>query len=99
VFAAIVAESAAISAIGAACGFVVYFGVMVFAAHKVLVETGVVVEIFKLTPGFTIAFGLIHVPMEVIVPVVMTLLGALCGLVPAFKAYKTDVASNLVPNS
>jgi putative ABC transport system permease protein len=87
VFAAIVAESAAISAIGAALGFVVYFAVMLGAAHVVLVQTGVVVEVAKFHPVLVAA------------PVGMTLLGALCGLVPAFKAYKTDVASNLVPNS
>jgi putative ABC transport system permease protein len=87
VFAAIVAESAAISAIGAACGFLVYLGVMLGAAHVVLVQTGVVVEIFKFHPVIVVA------------PLGMTLLGALCGLVPAFKAYKTDVASNLAPNS
>jgi len=87
VFAAIVAESAAISAIGAACGFLVYLGVMLGAAYVVHVQTGVVVEIFKFHAVLVVA------------PLGMTLLGALCGLVPAFKAYKTDVASNLVPNS
>jgi len=29
----------------------------------------------------------------------MIILGALAGLVPAFKAYRTDVASNLTPLS
>jgi hypothetical protein len=29
----------------------------------------------------------------------MVVVGALSGLVPAFKAYRTDVASNLVPAS
>lgn len=33
------------------------------------------------------------------VPVAMVLLGALAGLVPALKAYTTDVADNLVPHS
>ena len=32
-------------------------------------------------------------------PVGMIILGALAGLVPAFKAYRTDVASNLTPLS
>lgn len=87
VFSAIVAESAAISALGALCGFVVYAAVMFGAAYVVRTETGVVVDVFKF-----------HVVL-VVVPLAMTALGALCGLVPAFKAYKTDVASNLVPNS
>jgi hypothetical protein len=32
-------------------------------------------------------------------PVGMLLVGAIAGLVPAFKAYRTDVASNLVPST
>ena len=32
-------------------------------------------------------------------PLAMIALGALAGLVPAFKAYGTDVASNLTPLS
>lgn len=87
VFSAIVAESAAISAIGAVAGFVVYAAIMFGAAYIVRSETGVVVDVFKF-----------HWILAA-VPVGMTILGALCGLVPAFKAYRTDVASNLVPNS
>ena len=34
-----------------------------------------------------------------LVPLAMIALGALAGLVPAFKAYRTDVASNLTPLS
>lgn len=87
VFAAIVMESAAISAIGAAAGFIVYAAVMLGAAHVVRAQTGVVVEVFRFHWVLVIA------------PLGMTALGALCGLVPAFKAYKTDVAANLVPSS
>ena len=36
-------------------------------------------------------------PALVATPLGMTALGALAGLLPAFKAYSTDVASNLVP--
>ena len=32
-------------------------------------------------------------------PLGMTVLGALAGLLPAFKAYATDVARNLLPTS
>lgn len=87
VFSAIVAESAAISAIGALAGFVVYGVIMTVAAAVVRHETGVVVDTFKFHPVLVVA------------PLAMTLLGGLCGLVPAFKAYRTDVASNLVPAS
>jgi putative ABC transport system permease protein len=87
VFSAIVAESAAISLLGALSGFVVYAAVMLGAAWIVREQTGVVVDVFKFHPVLVVA------------PLGMTALGALCGLVPAFKAYKTDVASNLAPNS
>jgi putative ABC transport system permease protein len=87
VFAAIVAESAAISATGALLGFAVYAAVMLAAAAVVRAQTGVVVEAFRF------AWFLVVVPLG------MTALGALCGLVPAFKAYRTDVAENLAPTS
>jgi putative ABC transport system permease protein len=32
-------------------------------------------------------------------PVGLVLAGAVAGLIPAFKAYRTDVASNLTPAS
>jgi putative ABC transport system permease protein len=32
-------------------------------------------------------------------PAMFVGLGALAGIVPAFKAYRTDVASNLTPHS
>jgi hypothetical protein len=35
----------------------------------------------------------------VIAPVIMILLGALAGVIPAVKAYSTDVAANLAPMS
>ena len=73
VFSAIVLESAAISAIG--------------AAAVVRSQTGVVVDILQFHPVLVIA------------PLGMIALGALCGLVPAFKAYRTDVAENLAPTS
>jgi putative ABC transport system permease protein len=87
VFAAIVLESTAISAIGAIAGFAVYAAVMFAAASVVRAQTGVVVDVFRFHP------------VQIIAPLGMTALGALCGLVPAFKAYRTDVAANLVPSS
>jgi putative ABC transport system permease protein len=38
-------------------------------------------------------------PVLIATPVGMALLGAIAGLVPAYKAYSTDVAENLVPHS
>ena len=86
-FSAIVLESAAISAIGALAGFAVYAAVMFGAAAVLRSQTGVVVDVFRFHRVLVLA------------PLGMTALGALCGLVPAFKAYRTDVASNLAPSS
>lgn len=83
VFAVIVAEAATIAALGAALGFVVYFGILALAASIVRDTTGVVLDL-----------GLIH-PSLYWTPLAMVVLGALAGLLPAFKAYSTDVAGNL----
>ena len=79
----IVAEAATIAFLGAALGFVVYFGILALAASIVKDSTGVVLDL-----------GLIH-PSLYWTPLVMVVLGALAGLLPAFKAYSTDVAGNL----
>jgi hypothetical protein len=50
-------------------------------------QTGVVLDVFALHDVLWIA------------PLGMTLLGALAGVMPAAKAYATDVAENLVPHS
>ena len=81
------AESVAIAALGALCGFVIYTAIMLGGAAIVRSQTGVAME--------TLQFH----PVLILAPVAITALGALCGLVPAFKAYRTDVAANLVPNS
>lgn len=83
VFAAIVAESATIAALGSVLGFAVYFVILAVAASKVKGETGVVLDL-----------GLLH-PALWWTPVGMVVIGALSGLLPAFKAYSTDVAGNL----
>ena len=60
---------------------------MSFAAFIIRQQTGVVVDIFGLHPVLIIS------------PAVMIALGALAGIIPAYKAYKTEVASGLSPNS
>lgn len=87
VFATVVLESAAITAGGALLGFLVYAGVLAAAAAVIRAETGVVLDLVR--------FGWVHAAA----PLAMTLLGALCGLVPAWRAYRTDVASNLAPST
>jgi putative ABC transport system permease protein len=83
VFSAIVLEATTITALGAVLGFLVYAGILGAAFVIVRAQTGVVLDAFRFDHALWIT------------PVGMILLGALAGLVPAFKAYRTDVASNL----
>lgn len=87
VFTAIVLESAVIAAIGTISGYLVYAAIMSGAAVIVREQTGVVLEVLRFQW------------VLVITPVVMILLGALAGVIPALKAYSTDVATNLAPMS
>lgn len=87
VFSAIVLEASTITTIGALLGFLVYGAVLAAAFVIVRAQTGVVLDAFRFDPALWMT------------PVGMIALGALAGLVPAFKAYRTDVASNLTPLS
>ncbi|MDA1265745.1 MAG: ABC transporter permease [Planctomycetota bacterium] len=83
VFAVIVAEATTIAFLGALLGFGVYFGILAIAAEAVQSMTGVVLDLW-----------LVH-PSLYWTPLGMLVVGALAGLLPAFKAYSTDVAGNL----
>jgi putative ABC transport system permease protein len=87
VFSAIVLEASAIAALGAALGFAVYLAILGATAAVVKAQTGVVLTPWAAHPalGWT--------------PLGMVLIGALAGCLPAWKAYATDVASNLAPQS
>ena len=87
VFGAIVLEAAAISTLGVLAGFVVYGLVMNGAAAIMRAQTGVVLDPFAWHPVMVLA------PLGIIA------LGALAGVVPAIKAYRTELAENLVPQS
>lgn len=83
VFSAIVLEAATIALLGSLVGFAVYAAVFATAAALVRAQTGVVLDAFVLHPVLWIT------------PLGMVALGALAGLLPARKAYATDVASTL----
>jgi putative ABC transport system permease protein len=87
VFSAILLESTMIAALGSLVGYGVYL--VIFAATAVIVrqQTGVALDVFQL-----------HVAL-IAVPIAMTVLGTLSGIIPALKAYATDVVRNLDPLS
>ncbi len=87
IFGAILLEAASISALGMVIGFVFYGAIMAGAAAVIRAQTGVVLDPAQFNPVMIWA------------PVALTLLGALAGIVPAFKAYRTDVAQYLAPTS
>jgi putative ABC transport system permease protein len=87
IFSVVVLEASGIAALGAVAGFGVYFVIMSIAAWFIRKETGIVLNPLELQPVMAWA------------PLAMLGLGALAGLVPAAKAYRTDVAENLTPIS
>ena len=96
VFSAIVAEAAAIALLGSLLGFLAYAAILSGAASVTRAQTGVVLDMLR---SGQVMFGQTELPVVVLAPLGMVLLGALAGVVPAVKAYSTDVASNLTPSS
>lgn len=87
VFVSIVLEATGIATFGALASFIVYGAILSGAAYVVHQQTGVIIDRAALHPALYLA------------PLAMILLGALTGLLPAYKAYATDVASNLAPTN
>ncbi len=87
VFAAIVLESSTIALLGSLVGYVIYAAILGTAAAVVRSQTGVVMEVTDVHPALWWT------------PAGMMVVGAIAGLLPAFKAYSTDVAASLVPGS
>lgn len=87
IFGAIVMEAAVIGAMGMLAAFVVYGVLVMIVAGIIQAQTGVMLTPFAYNPVMLWA------------PAGMIGLCALGGLLPAWKAYRTDVASNLVPVS
>lgn len=86
-FGAVVLEAAVVGALGMVVAFVVYGALGAVVAAVIRAETGVVLTLWAPHPVMAWA------------PAGMIALCALGGLVPAWKAYRTDVAENLAPVS
>ena len=86
-FGAIVLEAATIGAIGMIAAFGVYLAIATAVAAVIRAQTGVLLDPFARNAIMLWA------------PLGMIALCALCGLLPAWKAYRTDVAENLAPVS
>lgn len=87
IFSAIVCEAAAIGVLGMIVAFAVYFAIATAVATIIRAQTGVVLTPWS--PDAVMGWA----------PLLMIALCALGGLIPAWKAYRTDVASNLAPTS
>jgi putative ABC transport system permease protein len=87
VFGAVVFEAATLAALGMAVSFVVHGVIVSMAAQVIRTQTGVVLDPF----GF-------H-PVMLWAPLGMIGMSALAGVIPAVKAYRTEVATNLAPIS
>ena len=85
--AAIVLEAASIAALGIALSFAIYALIVSVVAGLMRAQTGVVIDPWKFNAVMIWA------------PAGLIALGALSGVAPAIKAYRTDVASNLTPHS
>ncbi|HEV2693954.1 MAG TPA: FtsX-like permease family protein [Verrucomicrobiae bacterium] len=87
VFAVIVVEAATISALGVILSFGFYAVLISVVAQIIRSQIGVVLD--------PCAFD----PVMLWEPAAFIALGALAGIIPAIKAYRTDVAKNLTPLS
>ena len=87
VVAAIVGESTALAFIGGVFGVLMAHLAMFLARDKIIEIAGLAVEPSR------------FLPIELLLVAAVTVVGALAGLIPALKAYNTDVARNLAPLS
>lgn len=83
VFSAIVLEAAAIATGGAIVGFAFYAGLVAVTSRIVQIKTGVTLDALAWHPALAYT------------PVAMVVTGALAGIVPAIRAYTTEVADHL----
>jgi putative ABC transport system permease protein len=84
---AIVLEAAVIGLLGMLAAFAVYAVIFTLVAAVIQTQTGIMLDAWS------------HQPVMLWAPLGMILLCALSGLLPAWKAYRTDIAENLAPVS
>ena len=87
VFSTVVLEAVTISVFGTLIGYILYAVIITTASFIIKKQTGVVLDIYQFHP------------VLLITPALMILLGAFAGLIPAYKAYTTEVAKNISPLS
>ena len=87
VFGAIILESLTIAILGVIIGFVFYAGFIAMSAHYIADMTGVVINPMETNVIMALA------------PAGILVLGTLAGILPAMKAYRTNVGENLVPQT
>ena len=87
IFTVIVLEAEAVALLGCAGGYAVFAAILLGAANLVRERTGVVLDPWAWHPALLWT------------PVGMAALGALAGLLPALRAYSTDVARTLARGS
>jgi putative ABC transport system permease protein len=87
VFGVVVGEAAVIAALGMAAAFGVYAIIGGVAASLIRTETGIVIATWAYHPVMWVA------------PLAVIGLGALAGVWPAGRAYRSDVSSGLSPHS
>ena len=85
VAATVVLEAVAISVIGVVAGYAVYGAILAVTARIIRAQTGIVLD------------ALAWHPVLVWAPLALVAMGALAGLLPAWKAYRTEVAEHLAP--
>jgi putative ABC transport system permease protein len=85
VAATVVLEAAAIAVMGVVAGFAVYAAILLVVGRIIRAQTGIVLD------------ALAWHPVLVWTPLGLIALGALAGLLPAWKAYRTEVAEHLAP--
>lgn len=87
VFGAIVIESGTIALLGTLLAYLVYAILFSIASSIIRQQTGIVLDLTA------------YHPVLILTPPAMIIIGAVSGIIPAYKAYRTDVATNIVPSS